>query len=512
MQPQSQRTGSQIELKKMKKIAYLMLVLSSLLSISCEIEEVGTLNLLTEEIVNVSGERAIVMGRIVAFENIPVEDHGFYFAEEESFLEPMVVSLGATERPGRFVGEVSSLQLGRNYFVKAFVVRNGELIFGNVLSFETLNPSILRFEPLVQFGGGEITITGVNLADDTRVFFGDREAVVREVIFGFQVRVTVPPIAASISEQIRVVTSGVELVVETPFRYAVGKYTLLEEDALEGFSIIENIYFQREDRFFVGMGRDRSNRTTNGILGYENLVWEYDFGKGKWLETGFEARMQRRASDSHTGFVGGGIYQNTVSGPQIPNDNYWYFDGDDFQEIPSPPINMADGFGFEIQGQFYIAGGTLGVGSQVYRFDPATDSWEIRPNLPSNVDKGMIHFVYNDDLYWIDRDKNLFQYNPFTAQSSAISIYPSPMVEAVSDSGGFALVMGHKVFIGLYNNAREMWELDLETLDWGRKQNFAGDVRGVVAGAYAKDGLIYFLRSFAINPRTEFWEFDPEAF
>ncbi|MGY6546005.1 hypothetical protein [Arthrospiribacter ruber] len=476
-----------------------------LFTFSCEIEEVGTLNLLTEEIVNVSGERAVVLGRIIAFENIPVEDHGFYFAEEESFLDPIIISLGATERPGRFVGEVSGLQLGRNYFVKAFVVRAGEMIFANTLSFETLNPAILGYEPLVQFGGGEIVITGINLADDTRVFFGDREAEVREVIFGFQVRVTVPPIASSISEQIRVVTRGIELEVETPFRYAVGRFNLLDANALEGLSIVENIYFQQGERFFAGMGRDSGNQSTD-------FIWEYNFAQGEWVKTGFEARMQRAASDSHTGYFGGGFFQTSIFGPQIPSDNYWHFDGLEYKELPPAPINISDGFGYEIQGQFYIAGGTIGVGSQVYRYDPASNAWEIRPNLPSNVDKGMVHFVYNDHLYWIDRDNNLIQYNPFTAQSQTVSRYPSPMIENTTDSGGFALVMGDKVFIGLYNNAREIWELDMEILDWGRKQNFTGDARGRITGAYSKDGLLYFLRSYLINPRTEFWEFDPEAF
>lgn len=490
-------------MKRRLPLIFFLTLLS--LVISCEIEEVGTLNLLTEEIVNVSGERAVVMGRIIAFENIPVEDHGFYFAEEESFMDPIIISLGATERPGRFVGEVSGLQLGRSYFVKAFVVRNGDLIFANTLSFETLNPSILRFEPLVQFGGGEITITGINLADDTRVFFGDREAVVREVIFGFQVRVTVPPIATSITEQIRIVTRGIELEVETPFRYAVGKYTLLDARPLEGLSIVENVYFQRGDRFFVGMGRDSGNQSTD-------FMWEYDFGQAKWIKTGFEARMQRAASDSNTGYFGGGFFQTSIFGPQIPSDNFWYFDGDDFQEIPPAPINMVNGFGYEIRGQFYIAGGSLAVGTQVYRYDPDSKTWELRPTLPSKVDQGMVRFVYNDHLYWIDRSNNLIQYNPFTAQSATVSRYPSPMVENLSDSGGFALVMGDKVFIGLYNNARELWELDMETLDWGRKQNFTGDIRGRITGAYFKDGIIYFLRSYLINPRTEFWEFDPEAF
>ncbi|TVP51021.1 MAG: hypothetical protein EA341_06525 [Mongoliibacter sp.] len=490
----------------MGKILKFLLVLSiGSIFISCEIEEVGSLSLQTEEIVNVSGERAVVLGRIVAFENIPVEDHGFYFSKDEGFMDPIILSLGATSRPGRFIGEVSGLFLGRTYFVKAFIVRDGELIFANTLSFETLNPSLTRFSPISQFGGGEITITGINFGDDAEVFFGERKAEVLEVSFGFQIRVRVPEIENTATETIRVLTRGIELTAEIPFRYAIGTFELLDNSPLEGLSIIENVYFQSGDRFFVGMGRDATNLPSN-------TFWEYNFSNQNWERTGFEARMQRRASDSHSGFFGGGFFQTSVFGPEVLSDSFWYFDGQEFQSLPAAPIDIVGGFGYEIQGQFYIAGGSLGVGTLVYRYDPNTENWEIRPNLPSRVDNRMVHFVYNDLLYWIDRDNNLTAYNPFTAQSEVVSKYPSPMVENSSDSGGFGLVIGNSVFIGLYDNAREIWELDMETMEWIRKRNFGGDTRGRISGAFHKDGNLYFLRSYLINPRTEFWKFDPEGF
>lgn len=486
-----------------RSFIYCFLLIGLLFIASCEEEKDTSLSILTEEIVNVSDERAIVLGRMIAFENVPFEDHGFYFSRDENFSQPIIISLGTTSRPGRFVGEVNGLELGVVYFVKAFGKKDGQLIFGNTLSFETLRPAYERFTPLTQFPGDEISIFGRNFGNDTEVFFDGQKAQVLEVEFGFRIRVIVPPMMGKINVQLKIITRGIELIATEPFSYATGTYENLGI-VIEDFVLVDNIYFQQGDRFFAGLGIDITVRPSNHI-------WEFSPGQTSWQRTSFNGLTQRKAANSRTGYFGGGV-QTPQLGGDLFNDTFWYFDGDNFNSIPSPPISIVDGLGFMAQGRFYIVGGTFGIGSQVYRYDPSLGLWQLRPNLPYNVDKSMVHFVYKDQLYIINKNKALLRYNLETAQSTVISEYPSPFIANFSDSGGLSVVVGDKVFIGLYDNNEDMWELDMNTLIWSRKNRFPGPNRGRISAVYEFDGILYFLRYYSINPRTEFWKFDPNGF
>lgn len=470
---------------------------------ACEEVEDPSFSIITEEIVNVSGERAIVLGRLISFENIPFQDHGFYFSRDENFDQPIILSLGETSRPGRFLGEIDGLELGVGYFVKAFGNKDVEVIFGNTLSFSTLNPALERFTPLTQFPGEEISIFGINFGDDTEVFFDGQKAQVVEVAFGFQIRVRVPPMRDNPTVELKIITRGIELIASEPFNYATGVYENLGV-VIEDFALIDNIYFQQGNRFFAGLGVDLGARTTN-------YIWEYSPGQNAWQRTAFTGITQRKAANSRTGYFGGGEQWPQMGAP-ILNDAYWHFDGNDFNSIPTPPISIVDGFGFMAQGRFYIAGGTFGIGSQVYRYDPSTSLWQLRPNLLYNVDKSMVHFVHNDQLYIINKDKALLHYNLETAQSTVISEYPSPFIDNFSDTGGLSVVVGDKVFIGLYDNNEDMWELDMNTLIWSKKNRFTGPNRGRVVASYESEGILYFLRIYAQPRRMEFWKFDPNGF
>ena len=473
---------------------------------ACEKEGDPTFSILTEEIVNVSGERAIVLGRLIAFENIPFEDHGFYFSRDENFTQPIILSLGETSRPGRFLGEVDGLELGVGYFVKAFGKHKGEIIFGNILSFGTLDPALERFVPMTQFPGEEISIFGRNFGDDTEVYFDGQKAQVIQVLFGFHIRVRVPPMTGGPNVELKIITRGVELIAGEQFKYATGTYERIDA-VVEDFVLEDNIYFQQDGRFFVGLGIDNFSRSDLS----PNFIWEYLPGQNTWQRTSFEGPGLRKAVNSRTGFFGGGVEVPQI-GEEVVSDSFWHFDGNTFNTIPPPPTQIVDGLGFMDQGRFYIVGGTLGIGSQVYRYDPGSSMWQLRPNLPYNVDKSMVHFVHNGHLYIFNKEKALLRYSLETAQSTVISEYPSPFIRNFSDTGGLSVVVGDKVFIGLYDNNEDLWELDLNSLVWSKKNRFDGTPRGRIIAAFESEGILYFLRTYSLPRRMEFWKFDPEGF
>jgi len=100
---------------------------------SCEEVEDFTTSLATEDVLYLSGERVRLLGRILTTQAVNATDHGFYIATNESFTQPLIISLGQRTNPGRFIGETSGLQVDQRYFVKSFLALEGEMLFGNII-------------------------------------------------------------------------------------------------------------------------------------------------------------------------------------------------------------------------------------------------------------------------------------------------------------------------------------------------------------------------------------------
>ncbi|WP_373496804.1 IPT/TIG domain-containing protein [Aquiflexum sp.] len=486
-------------------IRYCTLIFLLLLGLllSCTEERWGDFTLLTEEVVNVSGERAIILGRILATQNVRIEDHGFHFSTDNNFSDQIVLSLGPTENPGRFVGEQDGFDLGIRYFVRAFAVFSGETLLGNTIEFSTILASIDSFEPMTQSPGDIITIIGRNFGDDAEVFFGESKGTVIENSNGFRIRVRVPSVGSEIEVPLKILTRGIEIFADHPFKYVTGQYTRLE-DIPNGEAIKSGIFFQQGSNFHVGLGYGVFSNPKSEIFAYSPVSQD-------WSQTPFEGRTHWKPFSSRSGYFGGGYLINNAI-PQQYNPDFWYFDGEKYHPLPSPPLQFANSICFEIQNEIYVAGGDLAVGSVVRKFDPVSNTWSFSPNLPFNVNQDMLHFTYNDKLYLIDNDKLLWEYDPFTSVSRVAGKYPSPFIDNISDTGGIAIVLGNKAYLGLYVTTPFMWELDMETFNWSKKTDFPGDLWTSNAGIFVHEEAIYIFRSARFDNFSEFWRFDPEKF
>jgi hypothetical protein len=469
---------------------------------SCKEETEGEFTLLTEEIVDVNGTRAIILGRILAFQNVAIQEHGFQFALNADFSEPIAINLGERTRPGNFVGETESLLLGREYFVRGFSQTESGIIYGNVLSFFTLEPTVEKIFPATQFAGEIITVFGRGFESSSEVFFGETKGQVIDVAFGSQIRVRVPPRQASVSVPIKVVTGAKVAFAERPFKYPTGTYELLDI-RIDLIRFRNNVYFQQGSRFFVGLGVDfRSNFIPD--------IYSFTPGDNEWKPTGYPGEPKRKAIYSPTGFFGGG-YKGFGTSPPYSGD-FWKYENGKYTTITSPSFRFADGLGAEISGKFLAMGGLLEAGSLVREYNPLLGNWNILPNLPYDVTGDLVNFTYQNKLYIIDKDKILWEHDPYTASASAKTVYPSPFVKTVSDFGGIAIVVADKAYIGLYNSTLEFWELDLKTFEWAAKNPFPGEVRAENVAIFEHEGQLYFLRSQQFADFTEFWRFDPHGF
>lgn len=167
----------------MRQIFTFALLALLLIGGACTEDDPETTILVTEEVLFASGEQLRILGRLITNQSINANDHGFYLASDENFSNPLLISLGPKEGPGRFIGETSGLNTGQTYFVKAFMDLGSGPEFGNVIEVATLNPGIESFSPKFGKENGELFILGRNFTSDTRVFFGDQEAEIFRNIF-----------------------------------------------------------------------------------------------------------------------------------------------------------------------------------------------------------------------------------------------------------------------------------------------------------------------------------------
>lgn len=488
-------------MKILIKTIFAFLILSFF---SCKDDEADSFLLRTEEIVSISSERAIVMGRILASRTVNIQDHGFHFSLDPSFPDPIVLSLGNTNRPGRFIGEQDGLLLGENYFVKSYAQSaSGQTLFGEAIEFSTILPQLDTVEPYTQMPNEIITIFGRNFGDDAQVFFGEIPGEVIDVYFGFRIRVRVPFQEEGPEVPLRILTKGREIVSDRNFKYVTGKYTQINALPQEnGFR--ENLYFQQEDRFFVGLGFTQLSQPISRI-------WEYDVHANNWNAHPLGDMVKKKAYFGLDGFFGGG-YSDFSEGEENYNMAFGKFSNSEFTLLPSPPFKFANALVFDNEDFLYVIGGDLAVPSLVIRWNKATNLWELRPNLPIDVNRELVHFMYNGKFYIIKKNSTLYEYNPLTTEFKQVSNYPSPMIQGLSDFRGNAIVVGNKAYIGLYNNSRFLWELDLDSFEWARINDYPGEPRGLNSGWYFHEGHLYLLRSDVFRSRMEFWKLDPNGY
>ncbi|WP_113925819.1 IPT/TIG domain-containing protein [Cognataquiflexum aquatile] len=480
-----------------------LLVLVVLLLSCNEKENVPTFALLTENPLDISGESAKLVGRLITNEKLQVDDHGFWVDTKQEFSDPSVVSLGVRNGPGRFIGEIRSLAPGRIYYVKSFTQSGGDFSFGNVIQLNSLSPGIYSFSPQYASPGQIIEILGLNLGADTRVFFDDTEAAIQEIVLESLLRVTIPPIQNNPSPFIKVISNGVELVFDIPFEYMVGKFRPINFP--ETFRLSNSVSFQANGKVYVGSGQ-KSEFVINSDY------WEFDPITDNWekLDLGIKPHLY---GFGVSGYFGGGSESIRSNNQYTFNKAFWFWDGNGLIRKADLPFKSINSIAFESNGRIYVLGGSLKeFETSLFEYTPETDSWKIGIDFPFPIQNNLPHYVYKDKFYFITERKELYELDPETGERNIIGTFPGANINGF----GTASVSGDRAIIGFYKQEVEIWELDLIQLRWKRKINFPGVFLGNNLGFFAQDGLFYLLRStdqpLAINGSMEFWEFDPDGF
>lgn len=446
---------------------------------ACTEEETETTVLVTEEVLYASGENVRLLGRLITNQTINVSDHGFYLAEDEGFSSPIIISLGAKEGPGRFIGETSGLTNSKTYFAKAFMDLGGEIQFGNVIEINTLSPIIESFSPSFGTEGASMVINGQNFTEDTRVFFGESEAVITSIDFESRLQVIIPnPTEVIVS--LKVVVQDKTLEFSNLFEYQIGTYELISKFP-ESIRIYDNAFFSSESGLNVGLG-------TVSKSSFYSKIQQFDLTTETWKELPFNG-SPRSYPFVTKNYLGGGT-AGIIDNPYPINFTFYKINEGGFEQLADLPFASRESIAFENNGNLYVLGSKAGDPLAFRKYNPATKSWSNLANSPIAFTAENASFLYKDKFYVIDNESKLWEYTISSETWKTVSNYPGSLGQGF----GMGQVIGDKAYVGLYKRVAEVWELDLISMTWTSKNDIPRLAQDITVAHFEKDGFLYIMR------------------
>ena len=177
---------------------------------------------------------------------------------------------------------------------------------------------------------------------------------------------------------------------------------------------------------------------------------------------------------------------------------------------------------FVINGKIYVGGGAVATGggdNSFYQYDPATNVWTRKANLPDNLWAGEC-FALNGKGYMVSGADNgglvssVYQYDPTTDQWSIRNNFPGLSRQ---DGWGFSIGDTGYIFAGFAGSElNDLWAYNPNTDTWTQKASMPSNVRSSVKGfvvnniAYVGLGEYNSSGSYptdmgAYNPATNTW-------
>lgn len=177
---------------------------------------------------------------------------------------------------------------------------------------------------------------------------------------------------------------------------------------------------------------------------------------------------------------------------------------------------------FAIGNYGYIGTGntpTSGSYSDLWRYDPITDSWTQMANMPGVIRRRPVGFSVNGKGYFglgIDGTvfaflNDLWEYDPVANAWVQKANFPS-----TGRFGAMAFSVGSKGYVGLGTDVaggyyNDLWEYDPATNAWTAKANFAGGKRGGAVAFTVGSRAYVGMGVDSLQYWNDFWEYNPAS-
>ncbi len=471
---------------------------------SCIFNDVAeSTEVITEDILFVSGDNIKFIGRILSIGKDPIIDHGFEVTTDSTFIEDLaVISLGKINKLGKFVGTLDGLIPSTKYYYRAFVTSINSKKESDFNLFFTLNVSLESFNPTSAKEGDVISIFGRNFTAESEVYFDNIKAEVISIENESLIIVKVP--APTRKESIiSVIYNNETIKFNNPFKYIIGSWSesskfISNTSFFEAFGVVDN------NEFLFGFGRDYN-------LNLNDTIWALDFNNWQWSIKSTGLGFGR--SSFNVGNIWGSGAEEFPFGSFFDLNNHLrqYINGNIIQ-LNNLPFKLYRSIGVMQDGETYVLGGLDEdklPNTIIYRYDKPTDSWVVLTTVGPEVTSVEASFSYNNLFYYLDGEK-LLSFNLSSFEIAELSNYPGRVGEE-----GISCIIDNKAYIGLLGSGVDIWEYNIENNEWIQKRDFIGNHREQVAQYFVYNNNIYVLKAkfqggaFDSDKRMDMWKFNP---
>lgn len=393
--------------------------------IGCEKEEPVVLPNL--EIVNatqITNNAATLQAKILEKGTAEIIEFGFIWqANGEPFLDnpaTQKVILDTPVEEGAISATISGLQAGTAYSYKAFVSTQSDTYTSMVTSFQTQTPLIESISPAEGIQDTEVTLTGQYFSsnpDQVKVFV---EGEAAEVTAASETQLTfIMPENTPGNVVVQVEVNGVRSTEAANFNYLYS-FTLRHHEVRAGKTVVVNVFNSSQGNTYKIGGIEAKQAWTWLNDGYREIGVEVpaSLPPGETTIEVFDTDGNPLANahpDPLTIIPSGtwakkqdvdvGGYYKTVGfvvngkGYVIAGDKVHPYDQDtDSWSAPATIDFLSNSFfylnAFIIEGDAYILADT-----ELYRFDPATLSLEVRQSFPGAGKHYLISFSDGNHLF-----------------------------------------------------------------------------------------------------------------
>jgi N-acetylneuraminic acid mutarotase len=288
------------------------------------------------------------------------------------------------------------------------------------------------------------------------------------------------------------------------------KQLILISSFLVSFVTIGQGWLPRAD--FGGIGRHRCTGMSIGNKGYAglghmngtgvNIVyqdwWEYDPASNSWTQkANYPAPMYGAIAwgNSTKGYVGGGTAYSVQYFAFDPDANTW-------TPIANCPLDATDQTSFSINEKGYVI-----MGNQIAEYNPATDTWSMKANLPASLNTWQSSFVIGSSAF-VKNGTMLYEFKPSQNVWMMRANFPglaSGGSSACTINGKGYIVTGYSGWLS--NVTDEVWEYNPANNTWQQMEDFPGSARRFSVGFSVNERAYFGLGTNGIN-FNDFWAFD----
>lgn len=473
---------------------------------ACEEETIDTMpDVVTEDLLYISGDRLVISGRVLSTSKVQIEDHGFWISGQEDFSNPITISLGERSVPGRFIGESEALEIAATYFGKSYMIINGSTIFGNVVTFNTLRPELIRFSPKIGNPGQPLIIEGNNFTTETSVLIDNQKVEIDELIAESVIKVKIPPSQVDFKVDVSVKVQDELFTFDEQFEYVTGKFIPIGP-SLSNATYLDNVFFKDDTYLYFGLGVTTAQ---DALYAQFNKI---DVSTGTWESIEYNETPLAGSFFTEKYFGSGSIERVRNEFPTLNlSDQFMSFEAGQVNVLPSLPFRLYQAVAFEYQDQLIVYGGettSRAMNRTVFTYDIGNQTWDQKATeAPIDILNARPSFQTNGAHFFMDQEGFVWAYDVSTDIWEKRSAYPERVERRI-----LSIEMNGKVFFGVSESNRKMWEYEISTDSWKRKNSFPFTSQALNFASWELNDQIYlFMKLLPEIDNKSIWLFEPEA-